>query len=297
VKFLSKKTNGHKVSKIDAVRSNKLSRSFDALSNSKRRQELAKAGNEPVKRPFKLTIKKTVRPALVLTEGDSEVNVSGNKRGMHLKGSSEKMRALRAMRRIYRNKQLPVLQCSSCAYAQQCPSFKAGYECAYLPFLNSHNIDSEADTIFYLREMITAKIRRDQLGTIMETMSGAAPSLELSESMQMTIESLFKLHERMQETSESEISVEGDKSIIGHLFGNVENLLSDTKSAQLEYNETVPVPSAKKEIGDVIDIEVETIPNVRPQKVNQELMNEFEKNELDEFVPAKQELVVSELKA
>jgi hypothetical protein len=287
VKFVKKSSARANSAKNAVKRADLAIRSLHPSNKSKSGVEPDRSGNSPSKRPFKVTFKQIKRPPLQLTDSEDEsdkgLNASGNKRGMH--ATSESMRKIRAMRRIYRNKQLPVLQCSSCAYAQNCPSYKAGYECAYLPFLNAHSIDNEKDIVFYMRELISAKIRRIHIATMMETMSGATPSLELSESMQMAVDSLMKLHERMQETEENEASFEGDASIVGKLFGNISNLLADTKQAQLEYSEVVPVPNIVRKDGhdSVIDIDVEKIEEVRPSNVNHALADEFEKDELTKF--------------
>lgn len=298
VKFPSKKSNGHSVSQIDEKRSQTLSRSLAKLSQSKRQEELVLTQEKPVRRPFKLTIKKTASPAMDLSEAEPK-----NKRGLHNKGNSEHMRKIRLMRRIYRNKQLPVLQCNTCAYATSCPSYKAGYECAYLPFLNSHGIENETDVIGYLKELISAKIRRVHLATLMETMSGAAPSLELSESMQMAVESLFKLHERLQKGEKTELTFEGDTSVIGRLFGSFDNLLADTKHAQTEdmSKDLAALPPPLQHSNEIIEVESELIPGT-DSNINHELAAEFEKDELDKDLQLtgkttpSTSLVVSDLK-
>jgi len=162
------------------------------------------------------------------------LNASGNLRGMHSAmnpPSSEEMRKKRAMRRFH-NKQLPVSQCNGCSFASQCPNFKAGYECSFTPFLNSHRIEGIEDVQFYMKEMIAANIKRMQQAVIFETLSGGAPSIELSEALNMAVQQLKVLNDTLAE-NDSVLEIEtDDTSIIGKLFGDLSGLIGDTRSAR-----------------------------------------------------------------
>ena len=208
----------HPRAQKDENKSSAMRDKLKAISERKRKEQLALAAPAAREVAPVSGAKVTVR-----------MNVSGNMRGMHAAGDSAHMKKVRAMRRFY-NKQMPVLQCSGCAFAASCPQYKAGYECAFLPFLDSHNVDSESDLIEAMKVMVSGNMRRAHLATLMETLSGGAPSLETSEALNLTFMQLKGLHETMTK-SQGEVTVEGDETIIGRLFGNVGNLLDHTRKA------------------------------------------------------------------
>lgn len=164
------------------------------------------------------------------------LNMSGNLRGMHgnqPKLGSEHMRKLRAMQRLDNN-QLPNLACSNCAFSANCPKFRAGYECAFIPFLKSHRIESEDDLMFYMGELCTSQMQRAQLLLIFERLQGGKPDLETSESLAHAFDQLNKFQQVLAERGKVTIEVDTDDgSIIGKLFGSLDQLVHDTESAQL----------------------------------------------------------------
>jgi hypothetical protein len=163
------------------------------------------------------------------------VNVSGNRRGMHNAEnppSSEQMRKARAMRKLW-NPQMPKLHCSNCQFSAQCPKYRAGYECAFLPFMDSHTIESEDDLVFYMKEILAMGVSRIQQIVIMERLSGARPSLEVSEAIAYQFNQLLQLHTSMQKANQVSISVETeDKSVISRLFGDLGALMDSTREAK-----------------------------------------------------------------
>ena len=197
------------------------------------------------------------------------VNVSGNLRGMHLAGNSEEMRRRRAMRQFY-NKQMPVLSCSTCAFSSTCPQFKAGYQCAYLPFLDSHRIESEQDLIQAMQTVAGASVRRMHLATLMETLSGGAPSLETTEALALTFQQLAKLHEiSAQQTS---VTVEtNDSGIIGRIFNGLESLVESTRQAHQTPIEVPPIFSQEPKVAALED---------HSSEVDEELIRAHSKDEL-----------------
>lgn len=160
------------------------------------------------------------------------LNKAGNLKGMHASGDSEGMARIRGMRKLY-NKQMPVPQCNNCAFSQTCPKFRAGFECAFLPFLGSHDVQTPEDLMHYMRDLISANFRRAQMATALETLSGGAPSLELSESLMMLFNMSKELFELMKDDdSTGTLDVEtNDKTVIGRLFGGMNNLLGETRDA------------------------------------------------------------------
>lgn len=179
----------------------------------------------------------------LLPPSDPALNKSGDRRGINRREnppSSDEMRKVRAMRKFY-NKKMPVLACSNCAFAQQCPQYRAGYECAFTPFLNSHRIESVEDLVHYMKELLGATMRRAHLTMIMETLTGASPSLEVSEALGLAFQNLTKFHEVV--TAQDSLSVEiddPDGSLIGKLFGGLGNLVETVKEAK---SKPIDVPS------------------------------------------------------
>jgi hypothetical protein len=163
------------------------------------------------------------------------INVAGNLRGMHNAAnppSSEVMARNRSMRKLW-NKRMPTLNCSNCQFSAQCTQFRAGYECAFLPFLNSHRIDTEEDLLFYAKEFLTLGIQRAQQTVIMERLSGAVPSLETTESLAYMFNQLMQLYTTMQKANQVSLTVESsDAGIITRLFGDLSSLVGNTKAAK-----------------------------------------------------------------
>jgi hypothetical protein len=221
----------------DRTRSQRLSTALLHASEKKRRKELAERGKNRSETPKK-TVNVTVIPPK--TEGNKTtvkvsmpLNRAGNMRGMHNAGESEQMQKVRAMRKIY-NKQMPVPQCNNCAFSQTCPKFRAGFECAFLPFLGAHGVDTPKDLMEYMKDLVASNFRRAQMATALETLSGGAPSLELSESLMMLFNMTRDLAEFMREEEDKAGTLDletNDKSVIGKLFGGMDNLLGQTKNA------------------------------------------------------------------
>lgn len=180
-----------------------------------------------------------VVPFRVRPKGDTKITVTmnrnGNRRGMHNAEnppSSEQMKRARSMRKLW-NAQMPKLHCSNCQFSAQCPQYRAGYVCAFLPFLDAHKIESEDDLVFYMKELLALGTSRIQQIVIMERLSGAKPSLEVSEAIAYQFNQLLQLHTSMQKASQVSISVESsDKSVIGTLFGDLGSLITSTQNAK-----------------------------------------------------------------
>lgn len=198
------------------------------------------------------------------------LNITGNRRGMHNVDnppSSEVMAKNRAMRRLY-NKKMPQLNCSNCQFSAQCPQFRAGYVCAFTPFLNSHKIETEEDLLFYAKEFLTVGIQRSQQAIIMERLTGAAPSLELTEGLAYQFNQLMQLYTTMQKANQVSLTVEsGDQGIISRLFGNLESLIGNTTKAKENMIDAPFFPQ------DTNQINVPAIPE--KSSVDQDLVREL----------------------
>lgn len=145
--------------------------------------------------------------------------------------SSDHMAKVRQFRKLW-NSKMPTLACANCAFSAQCPQFRSGYECAFSPFLNGHKIETADDLMFYAKELLQQNLRRGQQAMLMETLSGASPSLELSESLNATFMQLMSLHQRMTEGGNSDNSFGGKNPLVIQLFGDVRTLLRDTAACR-----------------------------------------------------------------
>lgn len=277
MKITLKKKKGHFVAKSDKNRSQSVFRKLTRLSIQKSRPEPDKRGDKPLKRAKARPVEASADPSGV---GELEVvspgglNKSGNRTGMHNAENppeSDHMRRIRGMRRMY-NKMMPVLSCANCSFASSCPQFKSGYECAFLPFLNAHKVETTDDLLHYMKDLVASNARRAHLATIMETLSGSTPSLELSESLMMLFAQMKELHEVLNEGEETSLTIEGDESIIGKLFGGIGNLLGDTERA---LNEPIDVHRIALNGEGRSDSGMGGGGNV-----NEEVMNAFAKSEL-----------------
>ncbi len=160
------------------------------------------------------------------------LNKSGNRTGM-ANSDPEKMRKVRALRRFY-GKKMPNMQCSNCKFSATCPQYKAGYECAFTPMLKSHRIESEEDLVDYMRELVGANMRRAHQGLIMETLAGGDPSLETSEALNLAFGQLTKLFDLQRDADSVDVEIESnDSSIIGRVFGGLDELVDETEQAKV----------------------------------------------------------------
>jgi hypothetical protein len=241
-------------------------------------------------------VMEVLKPSLPRTK--VVLNVKGNLRGMGNANNSEHMRKVRAMRQFY-NKKMPVLSCSVCAYASTCPQFKAGYECAYLPFLKSHTIETERDLLEAAKELCSANMQRMHLATLAETLSGAAPSLETTEALTMVFQQLMKLHEVTSKSDEASLSIETDDgNVIERIFGGFSDLLMTTRHAQANPIEVVPEQARLS--NNPLDADAILVDKTEGD-VNYKLLREHARDELDGILGEKKEAIpvvtVSELKA
>ena len=225
-----------------------------------------------------------------------KLNVKGNRRGMHMQDNppdSEEMKRRRAMRRLW-NKKMPSLHCSNCQFSAQCPQFKAGFECAFLPFLNSHRVENENDLLFYAKELCGEGVKRAQLMILMERLSGAKPDIDTTEALSHVFQQVMLLHQRMTEKDEATLEVEStDGTIIGRLFGNLDKLLGQTRTQQAT---DLAAPQHAKELllEDRKETPAELI--VEPKRTgNEELMRELAVFSVKQATPAQKAPIQEEL--
>jgi hypothetical protein len=217
-----------------------------------------------------LTIK-VKRPLTPEVSKELGVAKDGTQRGLANRANppdSEHMRKIRAMRRFY-GKQMPVPQCSTCAFSANCPQFKAGHECAFKPFLQSHKVDNIQDLMFYMKELLGSNLQRLHLATIFERLTGGTPSTELSESYAMLFQQLNQLHTLEAESKEITLTTD-DTSVIAKLFGSTNSLIDATEKQTHDIQ------------GDLIDIPVEegaSRKELNTAVVNGDLIAEFEKSQ------------------
>ena len=169
---------------------------------------------------------------------------------------------------------MPVLQCSQCAFATSCTQFKAGYECAYLPYLNSHKIESEQDLMESMKNLCEASLSRTHRQAMMETLTGGMPTLETAEALNMTFMQLKELHQTMVD-SNAEISLETeDDTIIGKLFGGLGNLIEDTAKSHAVPMQVAPVLHGTEESALLAETKSQA-------DVNLDLIREFSRSEVE----------------
>lgn len=203
----------------------KVQKRLVVLSEKTRRQELS----TPPAARGNLTLNSAqpaaARPAVSVTIKTSRPVVPG---GEEVETREKKI--LRKARSFY-GRHLPVLACSNCSLSRVCPKFRAGYECAFLPFLHSHKVESTTDLISYMKDFVGNSMRRAQLMNIIETANGGMPSVETSEALDMAFNQLKELHKVMSERTEDSVSIEGDESLIGSIFGGMKarKILEDTR--------------------------------------------------------------------
>jgi len=258
----------------DEVKDVKIRRKLWKLSSVRRNRELKEAKRfKPLKRGSESSPSSVAIPA---NKTSLKLNVSGNLRGMHNYHNppdSEQMRLIRAKRRFY-NKQMPVLQCNNCAFSQNCPQYKAGYECAFLPFLSSHRVETEKDLFEYMKELIGSNMRRAHLATLQETLAGGKANFETTEALNLAFQQLTKLHEIMTEGAQGSISLESDDSgVIGKIFGSMESLMGATRDAHANPIEVIPL-----QLENGIDKEAEFGDKTL---VNEDLVREHSRSELE----------------
>jgi len=183
-----------------------------------------------------------------------KTNKVGNFRGTNPTShfDSEAAKLARAKRKIY-NKQMPVLACNNCVYSATCPQFKAGYVCAYNELINSHSLQTQEEQREALRNLAEAGMRRFHLATAMETLSGAPPSLELTETSALVF-GMVKQYTEL-ENGMTEVTIE-QGGVIGELFGGLDNLIGETTKAVENPPDALPViegkPLALKEGAEVV---------------------------------------------
>jgi len=167
-------------------------------------------------------------------EQDAGVDLAKkDNRGENNRGKSDHMRKIRSMRKFY-GKQMPKLACNNCSFQNSCPKFRAGYECAFIPFLQSHEIKNEKDLMEEMKIMATANVQRMHMASAFETLSGSAPGLELTESMNGVFNQMKELYGLMMDVEETETALEESETVIGKLFGNLDNLVGSSSEAILE---------------------------------------------------------------
>lgn len=194
----------------DAVKGGNLKASLQALSQETRARELAGLSSGGTK--AKVTL-----------------HLRGSRQGKSTEGTDEKAVMRRAMRRLW-NSKMPVMHCNNCAFSQQCPQFKAGYECSFNRFFTAHEIKDEADLMFYAKELAREGVTRAQKMILAETLSGGAPGLETTEALSIAFTQLMQLHDRMTDTAQVEIE-SADGTIIGQLFAGLDSLQNSTDAA------------------------------------------------------------------
>ena len=219
--------------------------------------------------------------AVVPVSGKKLINKSGNQRGMHMKRNppkSSRMSKIRAMRSFY-GKQMPAMRCDSCAVSSSCPKFRTGYECAYLPFLNSHSIKNMTDLVHGMKQLATASIRRAHFSAMIEQMTGERPSTEVTEQLMLAAKQMNDLYMALSK-NDLTLELQGDgQSIVAKIFGSL-----DSFTQQIDKVRKDPIDVTQYELenarrsSNVIEAEVVSDSGA---EVETEALQEFRKKALE----------------
>lgn len=205
-----------------------------SLSEQQRRTELASDAAAAKTPAFKRSSENLILNSAKLAKSDGTLS-TGRPAGVLAKGPSpeEQLKEKRKWKaRSFSGRHLPVLQCNNCSLSRVCSKFRAGYECAFLPYLSSHKVESVADLSKYMKELVGNSMRRAQLMNIIETANGGMPSLETSEALDMAFRQLKDLHGVLADGTEDVLEIEGDASVVGAIFGGMklEKLRAETET-------------------------------------------------------------------
>lgn len=238
----------------DSAKGHSLKASLTALSQETRARELAGVSSG--------------------TKAKVTLHLRGNRQGQSTETGDERTAVRRAMRRLW-NSKMPVMHCNNCAFSQQCPQFKAGYECSFNRFFMAHEIKDEHDLIFYAKELAREGVTRAQKMILAETLSGGAPGLETTEALSIAFTQLMQLHDRVTDTAEVELE-SADGTIIGNLFSGLASL---TRATDAAIENPVEMPATASEallLEDAGASEAARDPSQAPKKMfDRELVRAF----------------------
>jgi len=95
-------------------------------------------------------------------------------------------------RKKFAGKHLPIVSCTGCLRAQNCPQYKPGYQCAYVEQMMKKIGDIE-EVPEYMKLVIEASMSRLQQALIFEQLNGG----NMEESVSLELESVFSKLERI----------------------------------------------------------------------------------------------------
>ena len=237
------------------------------------------------KKALKVRKKKTKLVPRETEEDDSEnVPQKRNNRGENNRGNSEHMSKIRQMRKVY-NKQMPKLACNNCSFQGSCPKFRAGYECAFIPFLQSHEVKNEKDLMAELKNVVTANVQRMHLAATFETLGGGSPSMEVTEQMNGVFNQMKELYTLMMDTEESETELSNEETIVGQLFGDLSSLVGSVSEAQEEIDSISDTEQFTEESDDnSVTLDGETFDIDSNQQNEKTLIDDYSKEQLESSV-------------
>lgn len=212
LKIKSSKGGAFSAAKTDAAKKEAIATRLNIVSQRARTAQLSgQTTPEPPAPQSAPNVKLTIKKKGCLTL---------NGKGAQLPALPDEDRKWRA--RSFNGRHLPLLQCNVCSLSRVCPKFKAGYECAYVPLLNSHEVHNTDDLLKYMKLMCGNQMKRVQLMNIHEAATGSMPSVETTEAMSMAFQQLKELHKLITENEgEATIEVEGSATVIGQIFSGM----------------------------------------------------------------------------
>jgi len=106
---------------------------------------------------------------------------------------------------------LPVLACDSCSISGDCPEFKQGYECAFLPLFQGLSTREDANIVPMMEAIVDVNMQRTMIATLQERLTaGGQLDPRVSAQMQSMLNQLERVKAMKSQKTEggSKITVE-----------------------------------------------------------------------------------------
>lgn len=135
----------------------------------------------------------------------------------------ERARAIRKLRTTY-GKRLPPVVCDNCPHTQNCPQFRAGYECAFMEVIEGWSLKNLDDIKHAQLRIIEANMTTAEFGLIGQRLSGGIIDKDTSARLDAAFEQLAEFRRQEQHAlmarNPEKVTIEGE-GIIAKLFGNL----------------------------------------------------------------------------
>lgn len=116
-------------------------------------------------------------------------------------------------------KHLPVVHCNVCPFADTCPKYKSGYECAYAKDFMKR-IETMDDLRVLMKSIVEADLMRTQQALIFEQLKGGIADDTTTSMLDNAFNKLKVLHE-LSKAPDNEMLTSKGKGVIDALFGEL----------------------------------------------------------------------------